>query len=48
MRSSVERRKLQRRVACHVKSRINLLRRLLKDPEGIVHAIFVQEKLKTL
>ena len=31
MRSSVERRKLQRCVACHVKSSINLLRRLLKE-----------------
>ena len=31
MRSLVERRKLQRCVACHVKSSINLLRRLLKE-----------------
>ena len=31
MRSSVERRKLQRFVACHIKSSTNLLRRLLKE-----------------
>ena len=31
MRSSVERRKLERRMACYIKSSIDLLRRFLKE-----------------
>ena len=50
MRSSVERRKLQRCMACYVKSRINLLRRLLRKRAGLrnLNAMFVWEKLKTI
>ena len=50
MRSSVERRKLQRCLACYMKSIINLSRRLRRKRAGRrnLHAMFVWEKFKTL